>query len=127
MSHHEKRDMLLNSLNKLSESIKDLNKFIANQGQEAYLKFLGSDEWKEVKGKLYRQQGGKCARCLHYFNYFDLQMDHILPKSKFVTLADSPENFQLLCKKCNQQKSYKMPEESEIQKLPNKISKKFEL
>jgi 5-methylcytosine-specific restriction endonuclease McrA len=54
-------------------------------------------------------------------------MDHILPKSKFVTLADSPENFQLLCKKCNQQKSYKMPEESEIQKLPNKISKKFEL
>ena len=37
MSHHEKRDMLLNSLNKLSESIKDLNKFIANQGQEAYL------------------------------------------------------------------------------------------
>jgi 5-methylcytosine-specific restriction endonuclease McrA len=127
MSPNEKHYNLLNALNNLSHSVKELNKFIANQGQEAYLQFRESEEWKDVKAKLYCQQGGKCARCLHYFKEFDLQMDHILPKSKYVTLADAPENFQLLCKNCNQMKSYKMPNTREINKLPNEIRRKFEL
>ncbi len=52
-----------------------------------------------VKKTLYKEQKGKCLGC--YNDYFakDMEIDHIIPKSKGG--GDYIENYQLLCGRCN--------------------------
>ena len=54
---------------------------------------------ESVKQKLYRQQKGKCNACGEDFKLWNLEIDHILPKSKGG--GDYYENYQLLCGSCN--------------------------
>ena len=54
---------------------------------------------KNVKEKLYREQDGKCNACARDMEIFDLEIDHIIPKSK--NGGDHYENYQLLCGHCN--------------------------
>jgi len=52
-----------------------------------------------VKQQLYREQKGKCKGCGQNFEYRNLEIDHIIPKSKGG--GDYYENYQLLCGNCN--------------------------
>ena len=48
----------------------------------------------------------QCVHCGKNFRKGDIQIDHIIPRSKGGT--DSAENLQCLCKLCNQKKSNNM-------------------
>jgi len=52
-----------------------------------------------VKEQLYKEQTGKCNACGDDFKIWNLEIDHILPKSKGG--GDYYENYQLLCANCN--------------------------
>lgn len=58
---------------------------------------------QEVVDAVYKRDGGRCVRCGSTEN---LQLDHIVPFSKGG--ATSLENLQLLCQKCNLEKSNKI-------------------
>lgn len=58
---------------------------------------------KDVVDAVWRRDGGKCVYCGSTEN---LQLDHIIPFSKGG--ATTVENLQLLCQKCNLQKSNKI-------------------
>ena len=57
---------------------------------------------RSVKERLYKTQAGKCNGCFEEFNIFNLEVDHIIPKSKGG--GDYYENYQLLCGNCNRVK-----------------------
>jgi len=52
-----------------------------------------------VKQRLYKEQKGKCKACGKDFDSYNLEIDHIIPKSKGG--GDYYENYQLLCGNCN--------------------------
>jgi site-specific DNA-methyltransferase (adenine-specific) len=52
-----------------------------------------------VKQRLYKEQKGKCNACGKDFELLNLEIDHIVPKSKGG--GDYYENYQLLCGSCN--------------------------
>ncbi|MGL4595609.1 MAG: DNA methyltransferase [Thermoguttaceae bacterium] len=52
-----------------------------------------------VKQRLFKQQAGKCNACGEDFESRNLEIDHIVPKSKGG--GDFYENYQLLCGSCN--------------------------
>lgn len=58
---------------------------------------------REVVDAVYRRDGGRCVYC---GSTEDLQLDHIIPFSKGG--ATTIENLQLLCRKCNLEKSNKI-------------------
>ena len=58
---------------------------------------------REVVDAIYRRDGGRCVYCGSTDN---LQLDHIIPFSRGG--ATSIENLQLLCQKCNLEKSNKI-------------------
>ncbi|GAB6391894.1 MAG: DNA methylase N-4/N-6 domain protein [Treponematales bacterium] len=57
---------------------------------------------KSVKERLYREQNGLCNGCGHEFDIWNLEIDHIVPKSKGG--GSYYENYQLLCGACNRKK-----------------------
>ena len=57
---------------------------------------------KNIKNKLYGEQGGHCKGCEGHFEIRHLEIDHIDPKSKGG--ADTDSNLQLLCGHCNRTK-----------------------
>ena len=57
---------------------------------------------RSVKERLYKTQAGKCNGCFKDFDIFNLEVDHIIPKSKGG--GDYYENYQLLCGNCNRVK-----------------------
>ena len=59
--------------------------------------------YKTMRRKLYRDQGGKCNLCGVNFDEWNLEIDHIHPRSKGG--IDNIENRQLLCGHCNRMKS----------------------
>ncbi len=54
---------------------------------------------REVREAVFRRDGGRCVEC---GDNFDLQYDHVIPWS--LGGADTVENLQLLCSRCNQSK-----------------------
>jgi site-specific DNA-methyltransferase (adenine-specific) len=57
---------------------------------------------KTVKEQLYKEQKGLCNACGKYFDIWNMEIDHIIPKSKGG--GDYYENYQLLCSHCNKLK-----------------------
>lgn len=57
---------------------------------------------KENQTKLYGEQAGYCAGCSTHFELRNLEVDHIIARSKGGT--DHIENLQLLCNNCNRVK-----------------------
>ena len=54
------------------------------------------------KRRLYGEQGGSCMGCREHFRPQNLEVDHIIPRSKGGT--DHLDNLQLLCGHCNRVK-----------------------
>ncbi|MDR2905353.1 MAG: HNH endonuclease [Helicobacteraceae bacterium] len=52
-----------------------------------------------VKERLYKEQNGLCNGCKAQFEIWNMEIDHIIPKSKGG--GDYYENYQLLCASCN--------------------------
>ena len=52
-----------------------------------------------VKQRLYKEQNGRCNSCGEEFKIWNLEIDHIVPKTKGG--GDYYENYQLLCGSCN--------------------------
>lgn len=57
---------------------------------------------QSVKERLFRQQEGRCNACGVEFDWRNLEIDHIIPKTKGG--GDYFENYQLLCGSCNRTK-----------------------
>jgi site-specific DNA-methyltransferase (adenine-specific) len=57
---------------------------------------------KTVKSQLYEEQCGLCNGCGVSFEAWNLEIDHIIPKSKGG--GSYYENYQLLCGSCNKMK-----------------------
>lgn len=55
------------------------------------------------KMRAYEKQGGICPICDQHFEFDEMQGDHIIPWSKGGRTID--ENLQMLCQKCNNDKS----------------------
>jgi site-specific DNA-methyltransferase (adenine-specific) len=60
---------------------------------------------KSIKERLYKEQNCLCNGCKAQFEIKNLEIDHIIPKSKGG--GDYYENYQLLCSHCNRRKSNK--------------------
>jgi len=58
-----------------------------------------------MKQKVYETQAGKCAICDNSFDISDMEADHITPWSEGGKTVE--ENCQMLCRKCNREKSSK--------------------
>jgi len=54
---------------------------------------------ESIKQRLYKEQDGKCNACRQDFECRNLELDHIIPKSRGG--GDYYENYQLLCGSCN--------------------------
>ncbi len=58
-----------------------------------------------MKQRVYEKQAGKCAICGERFNIANMEADHITPWS--AGGKTNEDNCQMLCKKCNREKSSK--------------------
>ncbi|MDR0327186.1 MAG: HNH endonuclease [Planctomycetaceae bacterium] len=63
---------------------------------------------ESVKQQLYKEKNGKCNACGEDFKIWNLEVDHIIPKSKGG--GDYYENYQLLCGSCNRIKGDRLME-----------------
>ena len=73
--------------------------------------FLPPDgDYRSHKSRLYRNQDGKCVLCNGQFNYENMEIDHITPRSRGG--SDAVENLQLLCRQCNRRKSARSQSEA---------------
>lgn len=66
--------------------------------------FLNSKEWKLLRKEIMSEHKNICVFC---GSTKQLNVDHILPKSKFKELALVKTNLQILCWTCNKKKSTK--------------------
>ena len=57
---------------------------------------------QNVKARLYENQEGQCNACGVEMDIFNLEIDHIIPRSKGG--GDYYDNYQLLCSNCNRTK-----------------------
>ena len=58
-----------------------------------------------MRQKVYEMQDGICAICEKEFGFLEMDADHITPWSEGGKTVE--ENCQMLCKKCNREKSSK--------------------
>lgn len=58
--------------------------------------------WQKLRRDVFNKYGKVCMNC---GSCNDLHVDHIKPKSKFPKLAYKFNNLQVLCKRCNYNKS----------------------
>lgn len=84
------------ALQELIEEGEIFNFFTNKEGKREFIP-------QDVMDKVWNRDGGKCVRCESQEN---LEFDHIIPYSKGG--ATSYRNLQLLCKKCNIEKSNKI-------------------
>ena len=70
---------------------------------------------KSVKERLYKEQNGLCNGCMTQFEMRNMEVDHIVPKSKGG--GNYYENYQLLCSHCNRTKR-----DNPMEYLRNKVA-----
>ena len=74
-----------------------------NQKKKGIVPFSTKDKkWQALRAKVFNLYGRQCMECR---SAESLQIDHIKPKSRYPELAYNINNLQVLCKKCNMDKS----------------------
>lgn len=64
--------------------------------------FYQSDEWKQVRYEILREQGARCSCCGRTpADNVKMHVDHIEPRSIRPDLALTKSNLQVLCEDCN--------------------------
>lgn len=66
---------------------------------------LNKKLWSKIRSYMLNKHDHKCMKCGKTPKLKDLHVDHIKPKSKYPHLKYKIKNLQLLCKKCNFEKS----------------------
>jgi HNH endonuclease len=104
------RMFLLNFNQTLASCLRDGEISIPNnyQGKHGHIKRAGIPSW--VKKAVYLRDHGRCVLCQKDLTGListdiSLQYDHIVPLNQWG--VNDPSNIQLLCDKCNQEKSGK--------------------
>ena len=69
------------------------------------------------------RDGNQCQYCATHFPNSELTLDHIIPKSRGG--RNTWENLVVACKKCNQKKGAKIPQESGMYPLKKPIKPKL--
>ena len=87
-------------------------KLYYNQKKKSYAElakeFYLSQEWKELRYSVLKEQGGKCQLCgRSRKDGVVLHVDHIIPLSKDWSKRLDKDNLQVLCEDCNLGKSNK--------------------
>lgn len=85
---------------KLRREIANSKDYLEGQSQEPRKRKSIPDD---VKNFVWNRDGGRCVKC---GSNEKLEFDHIIPFSKGG--SDTARNLQLLCEKCNRQKSYRI-------------------
>ena len=57
----------------------------------------------EIKGRIYKRNGGKCPMCGKPFDISKLENHHVLPYGRFPELSKSSRNIELLCHRCHRE------------------------
>lgn len=68
-------------------------------------RFLRSTEWRSLRQQVLQEMGAKCVKC---GSLERIQVDHILPRSKFPHLSLTRSNLRPLCWPCNKSKAAKV-------------------
>jgi HNH endonuclease len=68
----------------------------------ARAKFFRSEAWRNIRAFVFDRDGRACSKC---GASHDLNIDHILPRSKFRYLELDPINLRVLCWPCNKRKA----------------------
>ncbi len=69
------------------------------------------------------RDGNQCQYCAGYFPQGELTLDHVIPKSRGG--RNTWENLVVACKKCNQKKGAKIPQESGMHPLRKPVKPKL--
>jgi 5-methylcytosine-specific restriction endonuclease McrA len=80
-------------------------KKVTKQIVKNYDGFYETEQWQTLRKQVLKMYGLKCMRC--NAKNTELHVDHIKPRSKYKELELSIDNMQVLCKKCNLDKSNK--------------------
>jgi len=65
--------------------------------------FPGKDRAKDIKSKMYEEQGCTCPICGGIFPYDMMELHHVLPWCRFKDLRGDRRNLMLLCRSCHQE------------------------
>ncbi|MDX9782975.1 MAG: HNH endonuclease [Bacteroidales bacterium] len=96
LNKERKKRLHKEALNELIEAGELFNSFTNKDGRREPIP-------QEVMDKVWNRDGGRCVKCGSQEN---LEFDHIIPVSKGG--ATTYRNIQLLCKKCNLEKTNKI-------------------
>ena len=84
------------------QSVKGIYEYLFD-GKEKHLNLRAFSD--KIKRKKYEEQDGICPICKNHFDISEMDADHIIPWHKGGKTEES--NCQMLCRKCNQEKSGK--------------------
>ena len=65
--------------------------------------FYQTDEWRTLRLSVIDAYGRRCMKCCETDG--EIHVDHIKPRSKYPELSLTFSNLQVLCRRCNQEKS----------------------
>lgn len=83
-------------------------------------KFYSHRKWRDLRARVLKERGKVCVSCGATVK---LQVDHILPRSKYPDLEYEFSNLQVLCAVCNNNKRAKT---NQIIRVPYEDSRWFQ-
>ena len=102
---------------------KVIKKIIERGGEVNNDSFYLSDSWLDIKRKVHKLYGRGCMKCKK--EGIETHIDHIMPRSLYPSLELDIHNLQILCRKCNMEKSNKNSIDYRTQEQKNLLSRKY--